>query len=79
MLEIREKNKRIAKFDFKYPKDDDLKGLLETEFFPYQCKGVLFAAKVGRSLIADEMGLGKAIQAIGAAELLKKKMTYRVS
>ena len=35
-----------------------------------QCKGALFAAQAGRSLIADDMGLGKTIQAIAAVEIL---------
>ena len=51
----------------------DIDGLLKTKLFPYQEKGILFAARAGRSLIADEMGLGKTIQAIGTAELLKKQ------
>jgi SNF2 family DNA or RNA helicase len=46
--------------------------ILAATLFNYQEKGILFAAKAGRSLIADEMGLGKTIQAIGVAEVLKK-------
>ncbi|MFY7909038.1 MAG: DEAD/DEAH box helicase [Emticicia sp.] len=49
-------------------------GLVKTELFPYQKKGVLFAAIAGRSLIADEMGLGKTLQAIATAELYKKEL-----
>lgn len=49
-------------------------GLLKTQLFPYQRKGVFFAALAGRSLIADEMGLGKTLQAIATAELYKKEL-----
>ncbi len=48
--------------------------LIKAELFPYQREGVYFAAKAGRCLIADEMGLGKTIQAIAAAELMKKEL-----
>lgn len=47
--------------------------LLKVRLFPYQKKGVWFAATAGRCLLADEMGLGKTIQAIGAAELLRRE------
>ena len=53
---------------------DSLENLIDATLFSYQRKGVLFAAKAGRSLIADDMGLGKTIQAIAAAELLRKEM-----
>lgn len=52
--------------------DDELDHLLHTKLFPYQKEGVKFAFVKGRSLIADEMGLGKTVQAIGAAELLRR-------
>lgn len=77
VLNLRERNRRIANFEKLYPQPNALQGLLKTEFFPYQHEGVLFAAKAGRCLIADEMGLGKTIQAIGAAELLKRD--YQIS
>ena len=48
--------------------------LLKTKLFPYQKEGVWFAANAGRCMIADEMGLGKTIQAIGAAELLRREL-----
>jgi len=73
ILKIREQNSRKEKYEVLYPTVEGLQGLVKTEFFPYQSEGVIFAAKAGRSLIADEMGLGKTIQAIGAAELLKKE------
>ncbi|WP_352423852.1 DEAD/DEAH box helicase [Proteiniphilum sp.] len=53
--------------------DNKLNGLLRTQLFPYQEEGILFAVRKGRSIIADEMGLGKTIQALGAAELLRKE------
>ncbi len=48
--------------------------LLKVPLFPYQRKGVFFAALAGRSLIADEMGLGKTLQAIATAELYKNEL-----
>lgn len=55
-------------------KSDYFSGLIKTDLFPYQREGVYFAAKAGRCLIADEMGLGKTIQAIAAAELMRKEL-----
>lgn len=46
--------------------------LLKVPLYPFQMRGVLFAACRGRTIIADDMGLGKTIQAIGAAELLAR-------
>ena len=46
--------------------------LLKVPLYPFQMRGVLFAAGRGRTIIADDMGLGKTIQAIGAAELLAR-------
>ncbi len=46
--------------------------LLKVPLYPYQCKGALFVAQAGRSLLADDMGLGKTIQAIAAIEILAK-------
>ncbi len=46
--------------------------LLKTSLYPYQKEGIRFAFEKGKSIIADEMGLGKTVQAIGAAELLRK-------
>jgi superfamily II DNA or RNA helicase len=48
--------------------------LIKATLFPYQQKGVFFAALAGKSLIADEMGLGKTLQAIATAELYKKEL-----
>ncbi len=73
ILESREKQRRSRWIDDSYPTGEELEGILATKLFPYQQKGILFAAKAGRSLIADEMGLGKTIQAIGVAELMKEQ------
>jgi len=64
---------RVAKIQDLERDSKSLDGLINATLFSYQRKGVLFAAKAGRSLIADEMGLGKTIQAIATAELLKKE------
>ncbi|HHV87188.1 MAG TPA: DEAD/DEAH box helicase [Petrimonas sp.] len=63
---------RSQKLNNQYP-DNKLSNLLRTRLYPYQEEGILFAVRKGRCIIADEMGLGKTIQAIGAAELLKKE------
>ena len=52
--------------------NEDLDNLLKTSLYPYQKEGIRFAFEKGKSIIADEMGLGKTVQAIGAAELLRK-------
>ena len=53
----------------KLPLDD----LVKAPLFPYQMRGALFAACRGRVALADDMGLGKTIQAIAAAELLRRR------
>ncbi len=73
ILEKREKQHRLKWINERYPTGEELDGILTTKLFPYQQKGVLFAAKAGRSMICDEMGLGKTIQAIGVAELMKEE------
>ena len=50
-----------------------LAGLLKVPLFPYQIRGALFAACRGRVVLADDMGLGKTIQAIAAAEQLRRR------
>lgn len=50
-----------------------LDNLIKAKLFPYQQEGIRFAFRTGRCLIADDMGLGKTIQAIGAAEMMKKE------
>ncbi|MEK7407253.1 MAG: DEAD/DEAH box helicase [Acidobacteriota bacterium] len=49
-----------------------LAGVLKTRLFPYQERGALFAACRGRVALADDMGLGKTVQAIAAAEMLRR-------
>ena len=53
----------------KLPLDD----LLKVPLYPFQMRGVLFAASRGRTILADDMGLGKTIQAIGTAEMLARR------
>ncbi|MBI2820873.1 MAG: SWIM zinc finger family protein [Acidobacteria bacterium] len=50
-----------------------LNNLLKVPLYPFQMRGVLFAACRGRTVLADDMGLGKTIQAIGASELLARR------
>jgi SNF2 family DNA or RNA helicase len=50
-----------------------LDGLLKIGLFPYQMRGALFASLRGRVVLADDMGLGKTVQAIAAAELLRRR------
>ena len=50
-----------------------LDGVVKTKLFPYQMRGALFAAGRGRVVLADDMGLGKTVQAIAAAELLRRR------
>lgn len=50
-----------------------LRGLVKVSLFPYQLRGVLFAASRGRVVLADDMGLGKTVQAVAAATLLKRR------
>lgn len=72
VIEKRASIYRSQKLNNQYP-DNKLLNLLRTRLYPYQEEGILFAVRKGRCIIADEMGLGKTIQAIGAAELLKKE------
>lgn len=67
--------KRQAELARRYPEGPDspaLRSLLRQQLYPYQAEGALFAAGAGRAIIADEMGLGKTIQALAAAELLRR-------
>lgn len=50
-----------------------LDNLLNVPLYPFQMRGVLFAACRGRTILADDMGLGKTIQAIGTAEILARR------
>lgn len=73
ILSRRNNQYRLDTVNQRYPREQELDGLIKTRLFPYQKTGILFAAKAGRSLICDEMGLGKTIQAIGTAELMKQE------
>lgn len=72
ILDLRDSKRREALVEEKCG-DDELDRLLNARLYPYQKEGIRFAVKAGKSIIADEMGLGKTIQAIGAAELLRKE------
>ncbi len=52
---------------------DPLNGVLKTKLLPYQTQGAIFAAARGRVVLADDMGLGKTVQALAAAELLRRR------
>ena len=47
--------------------------MLRHKLLPYQREGMLHLAFGERALLADDMGLGKTIQAIAAAELLRRR------
>ena len=46
---------------------------MKTKLLPYQERGAIFAACRGRVVLADDMGLGKTVQALAAAELLRRR------
>lgn len=76
IIQLRDKNHRIAKIHKKFPDGIESKhfdSMIKTKLYPYQRQGVLFAAQAGRVLLADDMGLGKTIQAIATVELLAKE------
>jgi SNF2 family DNA or RNA helicase len=52
---------------------DPLNGILKTKLLPYQELGAIFAACRGRVVLADDMGLGKTVQALAAAEMLRRR------
>src|SRR5439155_24641850 len=52
---------------------DPAAGVLKKPLLPYQTQGALFAACRGRVVLADDMGLGKTVQALAAAELLRRR------
>jgi superfamily II DNA or RNA helicase len=47
--------------------------LLKVPLYPYQVRGALFAAYLGRCILGDDMGLGKTVQTLAAAELLARE------
>jgi SNF2 family DNA or RNA helicase len=69
-LGLREEVRSLAQLE---KGKNPLEGLLKVPLFPYQIRGTLFAACRGRAVLADDMGLGKTIQAIAAAELLRRR------
>ncbi len=81
ILKVRDKNRRKA-WIWKNQlalQNGLLSNYIKAELHPYQKKGVTFAVQAGRALIADEMGLGKTLQAITAAEVLKKNSGFKKS
>ncbi|MCC7157510.1 MAG: DEAD/DEAH box helicase family protein [Bryobacterales bacterium] len=52
---------------------EPLNEILKTRLLPYQVRGALFAASRGRVVLAGDMGLGKTVQALAAAELLRRR------
>ena len=72
LIEMRDARKRRRIVAEKY-RDTYFDGLLKTSLHPYQADGVRFAFAGGRTINADEMGLGKTVQAIAAAELLRRE------
>lgn len=52
---------------------EPLDGILKTKLLPYQERGAIFAACRGRVVLADDMGLGKTVQALAAAEMLRRR------
>ena len=71
ILEERDRRRRLDIISEVTPAEID--SLLRTTLYPYQAEGIRFAFAAGRVLIADEMGLGKTVQAIGTAELMRKR------
>ena len=77
VAEVRDRDRRRELIEKAYPqgiKSAGLNHLLKVDLYDYQKQGVLFAAAAGRCLIGDEMGLGKTIQAIAAAQMMKKHL-----
>jgi SNF2 family DNA or RNA helicase len=76
VLEQRERAKRSEIIRKKYQSgsgNSNFDKLINTKLYQFQKEGICFAATKGRCIIADDMGLGKTIQAIAAAELLRKE------
>ncbi len=73
ILEKRETQRRNEKVDKQLKQGDKFfNSIIKADLFPYQKTGIEFALRKSRCLLADDMGLGKTIQAIGAAEGMKK-------
>jgi SNF2 family DNA or RNA helicase len=56
---------------------DPLANVLKTSLLSYQVRGAVFASCRGRVVLADDMGLGKTVQALAAAELLRRRRGIR--
>ncbi len=72
---VRDARRRVDRLQQAYPDGADspaLARLLRAPLAPFQAEGALCAAAAGRLLIADDHGLGKNVQAIAAAELLRR-------
>lgn len=54
-------------------RDEAVLEALRLPLLPYQREGMLHLAFGERALLADEMGLGKTVQAIAAADLLRRR------
>jgi superfamily II DNA or RNA helicase len=67
---LREEKRMLARLD-------RFKLSLKRELYPFQKRGVLFAAFRARVLLADDMGLGKTVQAIGTASFLAARRGIR--
>lgn len=77
IIESREEKRRKKILHEKYRKFIDngkFDEIINAKLYPYQKEGICFASEAGKCLIADDMGLGKTIQALAAAELLRKEM-----
>ena len=73
ILEKREAQTRNEKVDRQLKQSDKFfNSIIKADLFPYQKQGIEFALRKSRCLLADDMGLGKTIQAIGAAEGMRK-------
>lgn len=75
IAELRDREILMRRVDKLFPdgiRSKAFTNLLNVSLYPYQKKGALFAARVGRCLLADDMGLGKTIQAIAAIEILTR-------
>ena len=67
---LRREQERLTQLERSELKLDDL---LSVPLYPYQMRGVLFAAHRGRVILGDDMGLGKTVQTLAAAELMARE------
>ncbi|MEL7162171.1 MAG: DEAD/DEAH box helicase, partial [Bacteroidota bacterium] len=74
IIQRREDARREQKARALHKQETPFAGLIKAQLYPYQRQGALFAFRHGRALLADEMGLGKTLQAITAAELLRREL-----